>query len=362
MLTYKQSGVDIEPATHFKKVMIRPRIETAWPGGGKEIGRFAGRGQIPIGAKRIDVSTDGTGTKIILAALLEMFDGIGQDAVAMGAVDTYVAGALPLYLVDTLAVARLEPEKHIKIIESVIRGCLLAGCQLIGGETAQLPGMFKYPWMVNLDVTVIGFHNPDMAFIPLEPRQRVYGWPSYGPASNGFSLLREIFGLTLGEGFFQPLWECFGWQRSVKKARKNLERYWPELESTLAEALLEPTPIWISHAEEARRKGMKFAGHAHITGEGMGGNIPRILNGNENVKVVINRSAWQRPPIFRLAQEVGQISDEEMDRVFNQGIMMISIIPVNGPGLKPPAMLIGEMQKRKPHEPQVELVGKYNDA
>lgn len=360
MTTYQMAGVDIDVADCFTQ-MIRERVEKAWPKGGKEIGRFAGRGEIPLGAKRVNASCDGTGTKIILAAILEMFEGIGQDAVAMSVVDTYVSGSLPLYLLDVLNVGKLNPDVHIKIIESVIQGCLKAGCRLIGGETAELPGMFKYPWMINLDTFVVGFPNPDMAFIPLESGQRVYGWPSYGPASNGFSLLREIFGLTLKEGLLQPIRESLGMEGSLKKERQSLGRHWSELGSTLAQALLEPTPIWIQQIEEARRNGAKFAGHAHITGGGMPGNIPRILTSNTKVKVVIERSEWPRPRIFRLVQEVGKVSPEEMDRTFNQGVMLISITAKDGKELNRPAMLIGEVQRRKRDEPQLVLTGQYRD-
>jgi len=361
MLTYKEAGVDIDKKLRFQ-AMIKQRIETQWQGGGKEIDRYAGRGLIPAGAKRIEVSTDGTGTKILVALLAGLLEGIGQDVVAMGVGDLYAAGVTPYYLVDTLKVACLEPEKHIKIIESIIRACVMANCRLIGGETAQLRDMFKYPWMVDLDVTAVGFPNPDLEHTQLALNQLVYGWPSHGPASNGFTLLRKVFDLALNDDFLQPLKERWGWKGSTSAVRKKLERYWPELKSTLAQALLVPTPIWISRIEEARRSGMKFVGNAHITGGGMLENIPRIMRGNEKVKVVIDRSRWQRPPIFRLAQEVGKIANEEMDKVFNQGIMVVSIMSASSKVLNPSAILIGQVEKRKPNEPQVMLVGKYNDA
>jgi len=344
-MNYRTAGVDIDAGELFAR-MIKERVEKAWPGAGKEIGGFAGGGAIPVGARRIIGSSDGTGTKAILAAAMGMFDGLGQDAVAMSAVDSYVSGARPLYLLDVLDVAHLDPKLHIKIIESIIRGCLLSGCRLIGGETAELPGMFKSGWMVNLNTSVIAFPDADLAFAPVRPGQLVYGWPSYGPASNGFSLIRRVF--NLGGDYEKP--------------SKNLRPPWPELGGiSLADALLRPTPIWIGKIEAQRKRGVKFSGHAHITGGGLPGNVPRILP--ESFKVIIKRDRWARPPIFPLIQKQGQVPAGDMDRTFNQGIMVVSIVDQND-GLEinnSEAILIGEVAARESDEPQVELQGNYRD-
>lgn len=340
--TYAAAGVDISAADRFED-MIKERVRHAWPKAAQEIGGFAGGGPIPKGAVVVKGSTDGTGTKAIVAALVDRFDGLGIDAVAMGAVDMYVAGAFPTYLLDTLDVARLDPERHIRIINSVIHGCLAAGCRLIGGETAELPDLYRYPWMVNVNTTVIGFPDRRLRFVRVKPGQLAYGWPSDGPGSNGYSLLRKVFGL----------------KGTPSQARQRLERHIPQLGYTLAEALLEPTTIWIPRIEKERRRGVRFAGHAHITGGGMPGNIPRILP--PNCKVVIDRSRWMRPPIFRLTEKIGRVDEAEMDRTFNQGIMVVSIV-ADGNGRHPDTPAIGIVERRHKGEPQVQLIGKYRDS
>lgn len=344
-MEYKDAGVDIDAGEFFVQ-MIRERVRKAWPNAGEEIGGFAGGGPIPAGARRIISSSDGTGTKAILAAAIEMLGGLGQDAAAMSIVDSYVSGARPFYLLDVLDVAKLVPKLHIKIIESIIQGCLLSGCRLIGGETAELPDMFKSDWMVNLNTTVIAFPDPDLAFVPVRPGQLAYGWPSYGPAANGFSLIRKIFRLN----------------DAYEKPSKNLRQAWPELGNiTLADAILRPTPIWITQIETQRKRGVKFSGHTHITGGGMPGNIPRILP--DNLKVIIQRDKWPRPPIFPLTQREGNVPPDDMDKTFNQGIMVVSIVDQKqGPKIdSQEVFLIGEVTNRKPGEPQVTFHGSYRD-
>ncbi len=343
-ITYKDAGVDIDAGNLFAK-MIKERVKKAWPGMEKEIGGFAGGGPIPHKATRANGSVDGVGTKLKIASLLGKVDTVGQDAVAMSAVDMYVSGSRPLYLMDYLAVEKLRPEFHVQIIDGVIKACKMAGCILIGGETAELPGFFKYPWLFDLTTSVIGFPDPEISFVKPKKNFLVYGWPSFGPASNGFSLLRKVFDLN----------------DESDKVRKKLERKRPNLQcSTLCDYLLEPTPIWISNMEYERKRGVKFAGHAHITGGGMTDNIPRILP--DNLKVVINRSAWLRPIIFGLAQRLGKIETEEMERTFNNGIMIISLIDPLGPHVTDGrASLIGTVEKRKKGEKQVQFDGMYFD-
>jgi len=344
--TYQAAGVDIDAAARFE-AMIKERIASAWPGMEREIGKFAGGGPIPRGARNISISTDGVGTKILLEALTDKWYDAGKDAAAMGLVDVYVSGSNPLYMVDTFKAAKLQPELHIHAIEGLIDWCKKAGCVLVGGETAELPGMFAHDWIVDLDVTVVGFPSTALTYAPVEPGQQVYGWPSHGPASNGFSLVRNIFGLY-------PV-------SNAGLSRRKLTKYYRELGETLAEALLWPTPIWISEVEEQRKRGVKFSGHAHITGGGMLENIPRILP--SHCAVVIDRSRWARPPIFRLTQDVGAVSNAEMDKVFNQGIMMISIVHPSGTAMNSPdALLVGEVVRRKDaDDSQVEMTGAYLD-
>ena len=349
-LTYKDAGVDISAADMFV-AMIRERVGKAWPGTAKEISGFAGQGYIPKNTLSLAASNDGVGTKLKIAAIMGMFDGVGQDAVAMSAVDTYVNGQKPAFLLDYFATGKFEPEKHIKVIESVIRGCLLAGCKLIGGETAEMPGFFRYDWMVDLVTSVIGFPiHPNSClpgdWCPTEPTQRVYGWLSNGPASNGYSLIRKVFQLN----------------GSPSKVWKRLNRIYPDLgQCSLADVLLAPTPIWIREIERAKQRGVTFSGHAHITGGGLVENPPRILP--KSLKMVIDKTSWQRPPIFRLIQDKGKVPIEDMDRTFNNGIMVISIVcNCSKPLDNENAVEIVTIEKRRrERESQVVFTGEYND-
>lgn len=348
MITYRSSGVDISAGEKFAG-MIKKRVAAAWPESGKEIGGFAGGGPIPAGASKVKGSTDGTGTVALLTALSGKYENIGHNLVAMCAVDSYVSGARPRYFLDTLNVARLIPDEHIKIIESIIAACQRAGCILIGGETAELPDMFKYDWVFNLDGAVIGFSDPELSYVPVRPGQKVYGWLSYGPGSNGFSLLREVHELRIREDFCFHIRRAFcakNGNKNVAKVINKLMKCQSELYGrTLADDLLIPTPIWISEIETQRMRGVKFAGHAHITGGGMPGNISRILP--SDCRVVIDRSAWTRPAIFRYTEKLGRINQFEMDRTFNQGIMVASIVNPDGPLPNDPNVFeIGTVEKR----------------
>lgn len=344
---YAKAGVNIDKGMQFVE-MIKERIAKAWSGEERNIGGFAGIVPVPNGSRSMVASTDGVGTKLILAALMNMLDGIGRDAVAMSAVDSYVAGIKPKYLLDYFATGCLDPEKHIRIIDSLIAGCKDAGCRIIGGETAEMPGFFRHNWFVDLVTFVVGFDDEPksfdvepMEYAPLKAGQKVYGFPSFGPASNGYSLLRKVWGLNT----------------SPSKMRRKLESR-SLLGHPLAEALLEPTPIWIRKIEEQRVRGVKFSGHIHVTGGGLIDNPPRILP--DDLKMVIDRNSWNRPPIFYFTQEIGRIPQSDMDRTFNNGIMMISVVSNEGMSMNcPDAVKIGVIEKRKGGEPQAELFGKY---
>ncbi len=339
---YSKAGVNIDAGMLFVE-MIKDRFAKAWPGTERNIGGFAGTVPVPKGVRSMVASTDGVGTKLILAAVMNMFDGVGRDAVAMSAVDSYVAGIKPSYLLDYFATGLLDPEKHIAIIDSLIAGCKDACCQIIGGESAEMPGFFKRDWYVDLVTFAVGFDENPIRYAPLKVGQKVYGLPSYGAASNGFSLLRKVHGLNT----------------SPSKMRRKLESE-SLMGYPLAEALLKPTPIWIKALEEERAKGVKFSGHIHVTGGGLEDNPPRILP--SGLKMVIDRSSWERPGIFYFTQEKGKISQRDMDRTFNNGLMMLSVVSDDGvPFDCPHAFEIGVIEKRKGNEAQSELVGKYSD-
>lgn len=341
---YAAAGVNLSAADRFEE-MLKDRVARAWPDAGEEIGGFAGGGPIPEWAKRVEACTDGPGTKIIVAALMGMFQGIGSDVVAMSAFDGYAStGQAPKYMLDSLKAAKLDPDLHIQIIESIIEACKIAGCTLVGGETAEMPDLYKYPWMVDVDTFAVGFSDSGHRYAPVSAGQKIYGWPSYGIGANGYSLLRKVFKLKEG---------------GPKKIRRRLERHWPDFGMTLAEEVLRPTPIWIQHMEKAKGNGVVFAGHAHITGGGMVANIPRVLP--TGTKAIIDRTLWDRPIIFSVMQDRGNISQDEMDNVFNQGIMVASVVEGNTSWLEQhsDAFYIGEVQDRIGEEPQVEFVGSF---
>jgi phosphoribosylformylglycinamidine cyclo-ligase len=300
-----------------------------------------GRGQFALSA-----STDGPGTKAKIAGFMDMIDDIGKDALAKAIVDTYVDGSMPTFVLDYLSVAKLVPKNHIRIIKGLIDDCKEIGCQLIGGETAEHSNTFKYNWMFDMAVFSIGFPIPFLKMDDVMPGQRIFGWPSGCLAANGYSLVRKTLGLN----------------DIPSKVRRRLEKTYSELGGrTLAEVLLRPTPIWINEIENERNRGVWFCGHAHITGGGLIDNPPRIIP--KDCKAVIDRSAWQRPPIFRLIQDKGKISQFEMDRTFNNGIMMISIVSHNSSFAidNPEAIEIGVVEKRRDDEPRVQLIGEYSD-
>ncbi len=363
-MTYEKAGVNISAGNYYAR-LIKERIDKAWPDFADQIGGFAGGGPIPANATGVKGCTDGAGTKPKLAALADMLEVVGQDAVAMSAVDAYVAGAFPAYLLDTISIGHLRPEYHIRIIDGIIAGCKAAGSILIGGETAELPGIFKYPWMFLVDTAVIAFPSPELAYAPMKAGQKVYGWMSGSPAANGLSLMRRGFKLD-GSDSVSWIRRLFGADEDPDVARKRLQQSWPELGGqTLAQAILQPTPIYIQQIEAERQAGVKFSGHAHITGGGLVENIPRILP--PDLKVVIHRKTWNRPPIFPLIQRVGNVPPDDMDRTFNQGVMMVSVVSDEGEPLSTGKIgpdkisLIGEVMPRDGIEAQVELLGSYAD-
>lgn len=344
-ITYAAAGVDILKGEKFTDT-IKRKVEKAWPGGGKEIGGFAGGGVIPRGAKKFGTSTDGPGTKVKLAAMMGNVDGIGQDIVAMTAVDTYVGGYRPEAFLDYFVVDHLDPELHIRVIDSIIRGCKMAGCRLVGGETAEHSDFFKYKWMFDVNGFVIGFYDENIISSEVKIGQKLYGWLSGGVCANGTSMLRKVFNLN----------------GSTRDAKRNMNKTYREfVDATLAEIILKPTPIWINDIEEQRIwSGVSFSGHAHITGGGFPGNVHRMLP--DGFGAIIYRDRWQRPPIFRVTQDKGNISQAEMDKTFNNGIIMVSACDygVNQPD-HPSVVEIGEIVEWDGVSQRTKLIGEYCD-
>lgn len=301
-LTYREAGVDIDAGNKAVDLMKRHVRATYRPEVLGDIGGFGGLFALNNKyAEPVLVSgTDGVGTKLSVAFMMDKHDTIGQDAVAMCVNDILVQGAEPLFFLDYLAVGKLEPEKVADVVSGVAKACKESGCALIGGETAEMAGFYADG---EYDIAGFAVGIVDKAKIitgeKVAPGDVLLGLPSTGLHSNGFSLVRKI---------------CF----DVKKL--SVQDFIPELGTKLGETLLVPTRLYPKVCLPVIEK-FDIHGMVHITGGGFYDNIPRILP--ENCSVEINTSAWPKPPIFALLQAWGQVAWPEMYRTFNMGIGMI---------------------------------------
>jgi phosphoribosylformylglycinamidine cyclo-ligase len=302
-ITYKDAGVDIEAGNEAVE-RIKPAVASTWRHG--VLGGLGGFG----GLFHLDVKkypdpvlvsgTDGVGTKLRLAFQLDQHHTIGQDAVAMCVNDVLVQGAEPLFFLDYLAVGKLVPERVASVVAGVAEGCRQAGCALIGGETAEMPGFYGGE---EYDIAgfAVGVVNRDQLIDGSGIREGdiVLGLRSSGLHSNGFSLVRKIF------------------------ANHGLQETVPRLGGTLGDILLTPTRIYVKSVLAVLEK-VAVPGMVHITGGGLTENIPRVLP--QGLGVAINLASWEIPPIFALVQETGRVKQEEMLRTFNMGIGFILIL------------------------------------
>ncbi|WP_420265732.1 phosphoribosylformylglycinamidine cyclo-ligase [Candidatus Magnetominusculus dajiuhuensis] len=299
-LTYKDSGVDIDKADTFIKD-VSPLIKKTFR---KEvltdIGSFSALFKLDL-AKFTDPvlvsGTDGVGTKLKIAFMAGKHDTIGIDLVAMCVNDVLTSGAEPLFFLDYLAVSALAPLTAREIIKGIAAGCTEAGCALIGGETAEMPGFYS-----NGEYDVAGFcvgavNRPDIIDgAAIVEGDVVIGLASSGLHSNGYSLARKLF------------FEIEGHTHST---------HIPELGKTIGEELLTPTKIYVKSVLSLKSK-IKIKGMAHITGGGITGNLPRVLPAG--LGAFIDKSSWESPCIFGLIRDKGLISEEEMFKTFNMGI------------------------------------------
>jgi phosphoribosylformylglycinamidine cyclo-ligase len=305
--TYKQAGVDIAAGNEAVRLMKNDVRSTFRPEVLADIGGFGGLFALNAGKYREPVlvaGADGVGTKLKIAFLMNKHDTIGQDAVAMCVNDIAVQGAEPLFFLDYLAVGALDPVKAAAIVGGVAAGCRLAGCALLGGETAEMPGIYQ-PGEYDLAGFAVGVVEKSKIVDGTRVREGdvMLALPSSGLHSNGYSLARHIF-------FAQA-----GWQ---------IDRYVPEFGRTLGEELLEPTRIY-TRPLLAVLEGVRVGGMAHITGGGLVENIPRCLP--EGLGAVLDRTAWEAPPVFSLLQSLGDVPDNEMVRTFNMGLGLMLIVP-----------------------------------
>ena len=302
-LTYRDAGVDIEAGESLVE-RIKPLVQkTQRPECLGNIGGFGGLFELPIDRYRRPVlvsGTDGVGTKLKLAVMLDRHDTIGIDLVAMCVNDVLVLGAEPLYFLDYFATGRLSPEHAQSVIAGIASGCEAAGAALIGGETAEMPGMYS-PGDYDLAGFCVGVVEKDEIIDGSHIRagDQVLGLASSGLHSNGYSLARAV----------------------LERSSATLDQ--PIGETTLGEALLAPTRIYVRPIL-ALLKAVPIHGIAHITGGGLTGNIPRILPDNCDCR--IDATAWPRPEIFQWLQSEGSIDDTEMLRTFNCGIGLVIIV------------------------------------
>ncbi len=305
-LTYADAGVDIEAGNEAVRLMrsvvrstLRPEVLTEIGGFGGFFALNASRYQEPV----LVAGTDGVGTKLRVAMLMDRHDTIGIDAVAMCVNDILVQGAEPLFFLDYLAVGRLMPEKVAAIVSGVAEGCLRAGCSLIGGETAEMPGFYG---LEEYDLAGFAVGVVERSRIingsGIVPGDRLIGLPSTGLHSNGYSLARKVL---------------------LDVAGYNVNTYLDGLGRTLGEELLEPTRIYVKTVLPLLER-FEIKGLANITGGGLTENIPRILPEGAGVK--INLQSWPVHPVFDLIRSLGGVAEPEMLRTFNMGIGMVAVV------------------------------------
>jgi len=341
--TYRSAGVDIDAGNEFVK-LIKPLVKaTSRPEVMADIGGFGGLFSLNTSKYKNPVlvsGTDGVGTKLKLAFMADRHDTIGIDLVAMCVNDIVVQGAEPLFFLDYLATSKLDPAKAVEIVKGISAGCIQAGCALIGGETAEMPGFYadgEYD-IAGFAVGVVERENViDGSSVTVG--NKLIGIASSGLHSNGYSLARKVVFEMMGLGIGDTL---------------------PGLDKSVADELLTPTRIYVRTILNLLRD-FPIKSIAHITGGGLMENIPRVLP--HGCKAVINSSSWQWPPIFQLLQDAGGIETNEMYRTFNCGIGMVLAVPekeleeilIRLSGLNEEARVIGDVTKCEVGKENVEF-------
>lgn len=340
-LTYADAGVDIAKADKFVDIIKKISKTTRRSGVMGEIGGFGGLFSPNLTNLERPVlvsSTDGVGTKLKIANMMNIHNTIGIDLVAMVINDIAVQGAKPLFFLDYISMGELKTSIATEIIKGIVQGCIEANCALIGGETAEMPGMYQ-----NNEYDLAGFavgivdNSKIIDGSGIGAGHKLIGLASSGLHSNGYSLVRKL---------------CF----NILKMK--IDTQVPELGKTIGEELLIPTRIY-SKIIHSIIKNLPIHGLAHITGGGIAENIVRILP--ETCQAVIQTSSWDVPPIFNFLQNAGKIADREMQRTFNNGIGLVAVVPENSAqeilerlvAMNEKAFLIGEIVKRKKTADQI---------
>lgn len=302
---YKQAGVDVEAGYESVRLIKDDVKKTAIEGVIGGIGGFGGLFEVPKGYEEpvLVSGTDGVGTKIRVAFLMDKHDTIGQDCVAMCVNDIACSGARPLFFLDYLAIGKNVPEKVAKIVKGVADGCVKAGCALVGGETAEHPGL-----MPEDEYDLGGFSVGIVEKSKITDGEKasagnvLIGIASSGIHSNGYSLVRKLFGLN------------------DDNARETLGKYSEELGKTIGEELLTPTRIYVKPLLKLIDEvGINTV--SHITGGGFLENVPRMLP--DGLRAVIRKGSWKVLPIFEMMQRMGDIPERDMYNTFNMGLGMI---------------------------------------
>lgn len=301
---YEAAGVDIEAGNRAVELMNEAVRSTYGPEVLRGIGAFGGLYHAD-GVKALEdpvlvASTDGVGTKTIVASAMNSYETLGWDIVNHCIDDILVQGAEPLFFLDYIAAPTLDPQRIATIVEGVAAACREAGCAILGGETAEMPDVYA-PGQMDLVGTIAGLVEREEIIdgSAIEPGDVLVGLPSSGLHTNGFSLVRSIFDMA------------------------DYKEYDEALGCPLGEALVEPHRSYLPHVR-ALRKVVEVKGLAHITGGGFVDNLPRILP--DDVAAIVDRSAWQVPPIFRRIAEAGDVDRDEMYHVFNMGIGLVVVV------------------------------------
>lgn len=302
-LSYRDAGVDIDAGDALVeriKPFAKKTLREGVLGG---IGGFGALFEVPKRYREpvLVSGTDGVGTKLKLAFELQRHDTVGIDLVAMSVNDILVQGAEPLFFLDYFACGKLDVDTAADVVKGIAQGCEYAGCALIGGETAEMPGMYP-DGEYDLAGFAVGVVEKSRIIdgSTIQPGDVVLGLPSSGAHSNGYSLIRKI----------------------IARAQPDLAAPFAD-GKTLADAIMAPTRIYVKPLL-ALLQALPVKGMAHITGGGLTENVPRVLP--ENVKAVLEQSAWRRPPVFDWLQSAGNVADGEMHRVFNCGIGMVVVL------------------------------------
>lgn len=311
MMDYKKAGVDIEAGYQSVELMKEHIQKTMRPEVLTNIGGFSGAFSMDafknMEHPTLVSGTDGVGTKLKLAFVMDRHDTVGIDCVAMCVNDIACAGGEPLFFLDYIACGKNTPEKIAQIVKGVAEGCVQSGAALIGGETAEMPGFYPEDEYDLAGFAVGVVDEKDLITgKDLKEGDVLIGMASSGVHSNGFSLVRKIFDIT----------------------EESLNTYYDELGATLGETLLTPTKIYVKALKGIKAAGVQIKACSHITGGGFYENVPRMLK--DGVRAVIEKDSYPVPPIFRMMAKKGQIEEKMMYNTYNMGIgMVVAVSPAD---------------------------------